>query len=182
MGLYFGNLAYVKAQHETGFIFFGFLGSDAPVHQVVVPQAVDGFTRSTSLEKQLRVSVEAQKVKQASGGQASDVVAAVYQRGSITPASNAQIFMLVGGKLAGLDPDASVADFEHSYTGSVSVSHGSLGGDAACTKTHLNGQSASMCVWFDDDTFGTMVSPTMTDAELAATMVAVRPDIEQPVK
>jgi hypothetical protein len=58
------------------------------------------------------------------------------------------------------------------------VSPGSLGGEAACTETHLNGQSASMCVWFDNDTFGTVTSPTMTTAKLASTMDTVRPSLE----
>jgi hypothetical protein len=35
-----------------------------------------------------------------------------------------------------------------------------------------------MCVWFDNDTFGAVVSPTMTTAKLASTMDAVRPSLE----
>ncbi len=153
-------------------------GPSGPAHQVVAPQAADGLTRSGNREKQLGVSAEAAKVAQASGGQASGVVSAVYQQGSLTPGSNAQIFMFVGGKLAGANPGASVANFEQTYQGSVSMSPGALGGQAACTETHLNGQSASMCVWFDNDTFGTVVSPTMTTAKLAATMDAARPSLE----
>jgi hypothetical protein len=155
-----------------------FAGSHGPAHEVAAPQAVDGFTRSANLEKQLGVSAEAAKVAQASGGQASGVVSAVYQQGGLTPGSNTQIFMFVGGKLASADPGASVANFEQTYPGSGKVSAGSLGGQAACSETHLNGQSASMCVWFDNDTFGTVVSPTMTTAKLAATMDAARPSLE----
>jgi len=86
--------------------------------------------------------------------------------------------MFVGGKLASANPGASVDNFEKSYPGSAAVLPGSLDGKAACTETHLNGQSASMCVWFDNDTFGTVVSPTMTTAKLAATMDAARPSLE----
>jgi hypothetical protein len=174
-----GVIAVVAAGAIAGVLVKNvFSRSDGPAHQVVAPQAADGFTRSANLEKQLGVSAEAAKVAQASGGQASDVVSAVYQQGSITPGSNTQIFMFVGGKLAGADPAASVTNFEHSYPGSVATPPGSLGGQAACTETHLNGQSASMCVWFDNDTFGTVVSPTMTTAKLAATMDAARPSLE----
>ncbi len=174
-----GVIAVVAAGAIAGVLVKSvFSRSNGPAHEVVAPQAVDGFTRSANLEKQLGVSTEAAKVKEASGGQASDVVSAVYQQGSITPGSNTQIFMFVGGKLAGADPGASVTNFEHSYPGSEAVSPGSLGGQAACTETHLNGQSASMCVWFDNDTFGTVVSPTMTTAKLAATMDAARPSLE----
>jgi hypothetical protein len=35
-----------------------------------------------------------------------------------------------------------------------------------------------MCVWFDNDTFGAVVSPTMTTAQLASTMDSVRPSLE----
>jgi hypothetical protein len=35
-----------------------------------------------------------------------------------------------------------------------------------------------MCVWFDNDTFGTVVSPTMTTEKLAATLDSVRPGLE----
>jgi hypothetical protein len=174
-----GVIAVVAAGAIAGVLVKSvFSHSNGPAHEVVAPQAVDGFTRSANLEKQLGVSAEAAKVAQASGGQASGVVSAVYQQGSISPGSNTQIFMFVGGKLASADPGASVANFEKSYPGSAAVSTGSLGGQAACTETHLNGQSASMCVWFDNDTFGTVVSPTMTTAKLAATMDAARPSLE----
>jgi len=174
-----GAIAVVAAGAIGGVLMkYVFSGPSGPAHEVVAPQTVDGFSRSANLEKQLQVGAEAQKVAKASSGQASDVVSAVYQQGSITPGSNAQIFMFVGGKLAGADPAASIANFEQTYKPSTIVSAGSLGGEAACTETHLNGQSASMCVWFDNDTFGTVVSPTMTTAKLAATMDAVRPSLE----
>jgi hypothetical protein len=175
-----GAIAVVAAGAIGGVLMkYVFSGPSGPAHQVVAPQTVDGFTRSANLEKQMQVGSEAQKVAQASDGQASHVISAVYQQGSISPGSNAQIFMFVGGNLAGADPSVSVANFEQTYQGAASVSPGSLGGEAACTETHLNGQSASMCVWFDNDTFGTVVSPTMTTAKLAATMDAVRPSLEQ---
>jgi len=131
------------------------------------------------------VAGEAQKVAKASSGQASALGYGAYQMGdisSVTEAANTQMFMFVGGKLAGADPGASITNFEQTYRGSVAVSPGALGGEAACTETHLNGQSASMCVWFDNDTFGALVSPTMTTAKLASTMDTVRPSLELYVK
>jgi hypothetical protein len=174
-----GAIAVVAAGAIGGVLMkYVFSGPSGPAHTVVAPQSVDGYARSANLEKQLQVSTEAAKVAKASSGQASNVVSAVYQQGSITPGSDAQIFMFVGGKLAGADPGASVTNFEQTYSGAKAVSAGSLGGDAACTETHLNGQSASMCVWFDNDTFGTVVSPTMTTVKLAATMDSARPSLE----
>jgi hypothetical protein len=176
-----GAIAVVAAGAIGGvFMKYVFAGPSGPDHQVVAPQAVEGFTRSANLEKQLNVAGEAAKVTKASGGQASDVVYGVYQMGSLNPgaAANTQMFMFVGGKLAGADPASSIANFEQSYPGAKAVSPGSLGGEAACTETTVNSQSASMCVWFDNDTFGTVVSPTMTTAKLATTMDGVRPSLE----
>jgi hypothetical protein len=177
-----GAIAVVAAGAIGGVLMkYVFAGPSGPAHQVVAPQSVDGFTRSANLEKQLDVASEASKVAKASGGQASDVVYGVYQMGSLNPgtdAANTQMFMFVGGKLAGADPSASIANFEQTYSGATAASPGALGGQAACTETHLNGQSASMCVWFDNDTFGTVVSPTMTTAKLASTMDTVRPNLE----
>jgi hypothetical protein len=177
-----GAIAVVAAGAIGGVLMkYVFSGPSGPAHQVVAPQTVDGFTRSANLEKQLNVAAEAGKVTKASSGQASDVVYGVYQMGSLNPgadAANTQMFMFVGGKLAGADPGASVANFEQSYPGAKDVSPGALGGKAACTTTSVNQQSASMCVWFDNDTFGTVVSPTMTTAKLATMMDSVRPSLE----
>src|SRR5262249_35872302 len=133
-----------------------------------------------NLEKQSDAAGEAARFAKASSG-ASSVVYGVYQKGSIAPGTDAagtQMFLFVGGKLAGADPGANIANFEQAYPGSVARSPGSLGGQAACAETRLNGQSASMCVWFDNDTFGAVVSPTMTTAKLASTMDAARPSLE----
>jgi hypothetical protein len=177
-----GAIAVVAAGAIGGVLMkYVFSGPSGPAHQVVAPQTVDGFTRSANLEKQLDVRAEAQKWVQSSSGQASDVVSAVYQMGSISPgadAANTQMFMFVGGKLAGADPSADLTNFDQTYPGAKAVSPGSLGGQAACTETRANGQSASMCVWFDNNTFGAVVSPTMTTAKLATTMDAVRPSLE----
>jgi hypothetical protein len=176
-----GAIAVVAAGAIGGVLMkYVFAGPSGPAHQVVAPQSVDGFTRSANLEKQSDVASEAAKFAKASSG-ASGIVSAVYQKGSIAPgtdAANTQMFMFVGGKLAGADPGANIANFEQTYPGSSTAPPGSLGGQAACTETDVNGQSASMCVWFDNDTFGAVVSPTMTTAKLANTMDAVRPSLE----
>jgi hypothetical protein len=96
----------------------------------------------------------------------------------MTPGSNPQIFMFVGGKLASANPGASIANFEQSYPNAHTVSAGSLGGQAACTESKVNGEEAAMCVWFDNDTFGALVSSTMTTANLATTLDHVRPNLE----
>jgi hypothetical protein len=140
---------------------------------------VDGFTRSPSLEQQTDVVALAAGVSKSSAGAAGNVRSAVYEQGNLASSANAKIFMFVGGTLAHGAAAASFANFELAYPSAHAVSAGSLPGDAACTTTAVNKESASMCVWFDQDTFGTLVSPTMTTAELATTMDEVRPSLER---
>jgi hypothetical protein len=102
----------------------------------------------------------------------------VYQEGSSAPGSNPQIFIFVGGHLANASPSASLADFIPKHPGAKAVPAGGLGGDAACGEVTANGQAASMCIWWDNDTFGDLISSTMTPAKLATTLVTVRPSLE----
>ena len=156
---------------------FNHSGPTGPAHEVVTPASVDGYTRSASLAEQTHVSALAAGVAKSSGGSASDVVSTVYQQG-LTPGSNAQIFMFVGGKLASASPTTSIANFTENYPSAQAVSAGSLGGKASCGETRLNNEEAAMCVWFDNDTFGAVVSPTMSTAQLATAMDNVRPSLE----
>jgi len=174
-----GAIAVVAAGAIGGVLMkYVFPRSTGPAHQVVAAQSVDAYTQSATLGKEMNVKSLAQSVGASSSGQASDVVSAVYQQGTVTPGSNPQIFMFVGGKLAKADPSASIANFEQSYPNAHVVSAGSLGGEAACTESKVNGQEAAMCVWFDNDTFGALVSSTMTTSKLATTLDQVRPALE----
>ena len=174
-----GAIAVVAAGAIGGVLMkFVNSGPSGPAHTVVAPNQADGFTRSANLEKQMKVDSLSQSVMQSSSGQASNLVSAVYEQGNAAAGANAQIFMFVGGELAGASPGASVASFKQSYPGAQVVPAGSLGGDAVCAERQLNGEGVAMCVWFDNDSFGALVSPTMTTAKLATTLDAVRPSLE----
>jgi hypothetical protein len=122
-----------------------------------------------------------EQVMKGSSGHASDVVSAVYAQGNVTPGAGGDqhVFMFVGGHLANGDPASSIASFEQAYPSAQVVSAGSLGGEAACVATTANNEPVAMCVWFDNDSFGTLVSPTMSTAKLASTLETVRPGIER---
>jgi hypothetical protein len=149
-------------------------------HTVSTPTQLDSYTRSPSLEKAMNIKELGEQVVKGSS-QASNVLSAVYVQGNPTPGAggNQQMFMFVGGHLANSDPAASIASFEQQYPSAQAVSAGSLGGEEACATTAGNNGSAAMCVWFDNDSFGTLVSPTMSRAKLANTLDTVRPGIEQ---
>jgi hypothetical protein len=174
-----GAIAVVAAGAIGGVLMkFVFSGPSGPAHTVAAPNKVGSFTREPNLEQQMKVGELRDTVIKQSNGQASDVVSAVYQQGSSAPGSNPQIFMFVGGKLSNTDPAASVADVEKNYRGAQAVSPGSLAGQAACGNATVNGESVAMCVWFDNDTFGEMVSPTMNPTQLASNLDQVRPSLE----
>ncbi|MGH3169591.1 MAG: hypothetical protein ACRDN0_27400 [Trebonia sp.] len=160
---------------------FAHSGPGGPAHSVSTPNTAGKFNREPNLEQQMKVSTLASEITKQSSGQASNVVSAVYQEGSSAPGSNPQTFIFVGGKLANGDPAASVTQFDQQYRGAhvVSPAAGSLTGEAACGEATANGESVAMCVWFDNDTFGDLVSSTMSPSSLASTMTAVRPSLEK---
>ena len=156
-------------------------GSSGPAHTISTPTRLDSYTRSPALENALNVNDLRQQVMKGGSGRASDVMSAVYAQGNATPGAggNQQVFMFVGGHLADSNPTLSIASFEQEYPHAQVVSAGSLGGKAACTATAANNESVAMCVWFDNDSFGTLVSPTMSIAKLANVLDTVRPGIER---
>jgi hypothetical protein len=174
-----GAIAVVAAGAIGGVLMkFVFSGPSGPAHNVVAPNRVDAFTRMPNLEKQMKVEALRQDVMKTSAGQATNVVSAVYQVGSTAPGGNAQIFMFVGGKLSSAAPATSLQNFTQTYPGAKVVPAGALGGEAACAEAQSNGEGVAMCVWFDNDSFGELVSPTMTTAKLASTLNTVRPSLE----
>jgi hypothetical protein len=176
-----GAIAVVAAGAIGGVLMkFVFSGPSGPQHTVSTPDKVGSFTREPGLEKQMKIDQLRASVIKSSDGKASGVSSGVFQQGASGIGNNPQIYMFVGGKLANSDPQASLTNFEQAYKqgGAHAVTPGSLGGQAACATSTVNGESVSMCVWFDNDTFGEFVSPTMTPAKLAATMAQARPNLE----
>ena len=178
-----GAVVVVAAGAITGILKMSFPnGLSGPPHAIVTPYEVGPFQREPSLEQQMKVGQLRSDLITSSSGQAKDVVAAVYQQRRTAPNGNPQIFMFIGGHLANADPAASIASFTQSFPGAKIVPAGPLGGEATCTEATTNGESVAMCVWFDNDSFGELVSPTMTKTKLASVMLSVRPKLELPVK
>jgi hypothetical protein len=159
---------------------FAFSGSSGPTHTISTPNQLDTFTRNPNLEKAMKVSQLRDDVMQTSAGQASNVVSALYSMG--TSGQGQQAFMFVGGNLANSDPASSLASFEQTYPHAQAVPTGALGGQAACTQAVSQGDQVSMCVYFDNDSFGTFMSPSMSTAQLAHIMQTDRPSVEQVAK
>ena len=168
----------VAAAAITGILKFEFPSHSGPAHTMVTPNHIGSYARTVDLEHQADVAALREKVIKMSSGQASHVVSAVYESGNSAAGNTAQILMFIGGHLANADPAVSVASFTQQFKGAKVVSAGSLGGKAACVQDGTGSNGVAMCAWFDNDSFGEVVSPTMNATALAQTMQTVRPAVE----
>ena len=174
-----GGVVIVAAAAIAGIIKFEFPSHSGPAHVMVTPAKIGTYARTVDLERQVGLSQLRDEVIKMSSGQASGVVSAVYESGNSAAGNTAQIIMFIGGHLANANPAASITSFTQEFRGAHVVSAGPMGGKAACV---LEGTTASnsrsLCVWFDNDSFGEIVSPTMSDTALASAMRTVRPSVE----
>ncbi len=177
-----GGVVVVAAAAITGIIKFEFPSHGGPAHTMVTPSTIGTYVRTVDLERQTNVAQLRDEVIKMSSGHASRVVSAVYESGNSAAGNDEQIIMFIGGHLANAAPAASVASFTQKFPGAEVVSAGSLSGKAACVEEGSSSDGVSMCAWFDNDSFGEIVSPTMNSAALAQEMLMVRPAVELVVK
>ena len=174
-----GGVIVVAAAAIVGVIKFEFPSHSGPAHTMTTPDKIGAFARTVDLEHQADVAALRQKVISMSSGQASNVVSAVYESGKASAGNTAQIIMFIGGHLANADPAASITSFTQQFRGAKVVTAGGLGGKAACVQDGTGSNSVAMCAWFDNDSFGEVVSPTMNANALASAMQQVRPAVER---
>jgi hypothetical protein len=173
-----GGVIVVAAAAIVGVIKFEFPSHSGPVHTMTTPAKIGTFARTVDLEHEADVNALKQKVIAMSAGQASDVKSAVYESGNSAAGNTAQIVMFIGGHLANADPAASITSFTQQFHGAKVVSAGALGGKAACVQDGTGSNSVAMCAFFDNDSFGEVVSPTMNATALASVMQKIRPSVE----
>ena len=145
---------------------------------MVIPTKIGTYVRTVDLEKQVGLSQLRDDVIKMSSGQASDVKSAVYESGNSAAGNTEQIMMFIGGHLANADPAASIAGFTQKFPGAHVASAGSMGGKAACVQEGTGVNAVGMCAWFDNDSFGEIVSPTMNANALAVMMPTFRSSVE----
>jgi hypothetical protein len=175
-----GGVLIVAAAAITAIVLVAFpSGPSGPAHTLVSPNQLGAFTRRPALEQQMNVGQLRQDVVNTSSGQASHVVEGVYESGSSAPGSTPQIILLIGGNLANANPVDSVTSFTKRFKGATVTSAGTMAGKAVCVNaTASEPGSVAMCAWFDNDSFGEVVSPTMKASTLASTMRQIRPKVE----
>src|SRR4029077_17272634 len=130
-----------------------------PAHVMGIPDKIGAYSRTVDLEHQADVAALRQKVISMSSGEASNVKSAVYESGNSAAGNTAQIIMFIGGHLANAAPAARITSFTQQCRGAKVVSAGALGGKAACVQDGTGSNSVAMCAFFDNDSFGEVVSP-----------------------
>jgi hypothetical protein len=178
-----GGVVVVTAAAVAGILKFEFPSHGGPAHAMATPTHIGSYVRKVGLERETDLAALRNQVIKMSSGQASRVVSAVYESGDSTAGGSVQMIMFIGGHLANASPDASITGFTQQFPGAKVVSAGPLGGKAACVEEQAgSADSKAICVWFDDDSFGTLVSPTMNATALANVMPTIRPSVETVVK
>jgi hypothetical protein len=153
-------------------------------HELAVPSQLGSYVRRPQLEQQMDAKSLQKQVIAKSAGQASHVVSAVYEnKAGVSGAAQPQIFLFIGGNLAGVSPAGFITSFTAQFKGAHATSAGSLGGQAACVDAQGTAAGGvALCTWADGDTFGVLTSPTMSLAQVAAQMRSIRPSVELPAK
>ena len=169
----------VAAGAIFGILKLEFPSHSGPAHAMGTPPRIGNYVRTVDMERQAKLDQLKAEVIKLSHGQASNVVDAVYESGGSATGTTEQIVMFIGGHLANADPASSIGSFLQQFAGATEVPAGALGGKAACVE-EAPGTSNSLatCVWFDNDSFGEIDSPTMKAAALANLMRTMRPSLE----
>jgi hypothetical protein len=145
-----------------------------PAHEVTTPQRLGSYIQMPALATSMKATQLRNSIVAQSGGEASHVVDAVYE----TPSQ--QIMLFIGGNLKGSSASSFISSFIGSLPGSAATSAGSLGGEAACVPS-ISGRPAE-CAWADNDTFGVLLSPTLSAGGLASELRQMRPQVEHLAK
>ena len=163
-----GGVLVTAVAAIVGILKFELPSHSGPVHTMVTPAKIGSYLRTVDMERQTNVSQLRDEVIKMSSGQASDVKSAVYESGNSAAGNTEQIVMFIGGHLANAAPASSIGSFRQNFANAAVVSAGSLGGQAACVQEAGGTSDAvAMCAWFDNDSFGEIVSPTMNAPSLA---------------
>ncbi len=173
-----GGVVVVAASAIIAILRLEFPPHNGPVHSMAIPARIGTYVRTVDLERQADLANLRERVIKTSSGQASKVVSAIYESGNSAAGSNEQIVMFIGGHLAHADPAASITSFTHPFGGAKAINAGSLGGKAACVQDGTGDNNVAMCAWFDNDTFGEIVSPTMDATALGNVVRTFRPSVE----
>jgi hypothetical protein len=155
--------------------------SPGQAHVISVPAQLGAYVKEPTLDNSTAQALRS-KVVGGAAGEVKNVVAAVYEETTGPGTANGpQIIVFIGGNLTGGGSASSfIGGFMNQVRGSFPTGAGRLGGQAACAPG-TNGGPAE-CAWADNDTFGVVVSATLSARGLAAEMSQLRAQVEHNAK
>jgi hypothetical protein len=177
-----GGVVVVAAAAIFLIIKFEFPSDGGAAHTLAMPDKVGSSFVSSKVDSgdlnKLR-----QEFVQMTHGQATDMLARNFESGGPSTGGTPQIVMSIDGHLANDDPAASVGGFQQDYPNAFTVPTGSMGGQAVCAEsTAKNANDVAICAWFDNDSFGALVSPSLTANALAHQLPIFRAAVEHVAK
>src|SRR5260370_33915562 len=113
---------------------FAFRSNGGAAHRMPSPPQIGSYMRTVDMEKETKLNQLRNEVIKMSSGQASGVVAAVYESGNSAAGNTAQIVMFVCAHLANAAPASSFASFTRKSPWATRVSAGTLAGKSACVE------------------------------------------------
>ncbi|HEX6526614.1 MAG TPA: hypothetical protein VF070_42340 [Streptosporangiaceae bacterium] len=177
-----GGVVVVAAAAIFGIVKFEFPSNNGPAHEFVPPTTIASYERAPNLEKNSDLPALVRKFSKSLGIPVSSVVSREYESGAastVTGGTQAQIVMFIGAHLPNQSPDNSMHNFIQEYKDVQVVSAGPMGGQAGCTETAAGTpKQVVQCVWFDNDSVGVVLSPTLTIDQLPGVMLSFRSKVE----
>ncbi|HMG64065.1 MAG TPA: hypothetical protein VK599_14045 [Streptosporangiaceae bacterium] len=168
------------AATAVGAVLMSQAGS-GPAHVLTVPDKIGAYLKEPHLAKVMDAAALQQQVITKSGGEAKNVIYAVYEdKAGAAAKGGPQIILFIGGNLSGSSASGFISSFIGQSKGAEKIDPGSQGGAAACLPLVQGG--VAECAWADNDTFGVVASPTMSGAALAAELRVARPQVEHLAK
>lgn len=146
-----------------------------PERRIVIAETAGGVPR-VQLAPEVTATLEQRRSASAKEG-------IEFQFGGYAhPAGGDAYILFMGGKQQVADPEQSIIDFFAGIAKSSGVQAklteypaGDLGGEVRCAAgTELR------CAWADRTTYGMLMATDVTEADLAALLIKMRTDLEQP--
>jgi hypothetical protein len=163
----------------TGYLL---LGPQQPTHVISVPARLGSYAQAPALAGTSDAQTLRTQIIHGAAGEVKNVVSAVYEQSTGTGTSvGPQVILFVGGNLIGGSSAANlISGFLAQSDDSFATRAGPLGGHAACAPG--SGGRPAECAWADNDTFGVILSATLSASGLASEMRQMRPLVEHVAK
>ncbi len=173
------GLAIVAVLAATSYLL---LLTPPAAHVISAPAKLGGYVKDPALASSSDAKGLRAQIVNGAVGEVKNVVSAVYEKSTGKGTSTGpQIIVFIGGNLIGSSSASNIiSGFRAQSRGSFTTSAGALGGQAACAPGSR--RRLAECAWADGDTFGVIISPTLTAAGLASELRQLRLLVEHVAK